>query len=88
MVIQETVGFLAGTLTTIAFLPQAIKVYRTKSAADISWIMMLLFITGVILWIIYGFMIPHGMPLILANVFTFILSAAILILKYYYDHQN
>ncbi len=84
MNIQNIMGYTAGALTTVAFLPQVIKVYYTKSAKDISWIMMCLFTLGVILWIIYGFIIPDGMPLIVANLVTFSLSAAILILKAYY----
>ncbi len=87
MVAQEVIGFFAGALTTVAFLPQVIKVYRRKSASDISWIMMLLFITGVVLWIVYGLLIQKS-PIVIANIVTFSLSMAIIILKLYYDRKN
>jgi|GEM_PF-914212 len=49
------VGLVAGTLTTISFLPQAIKTWKTKSTKDISLAMFLCFCLGVILWLFYGF---------------------------------
>ena len=47
-------GFLAALLTTIAFLPQLYKTWQTKSADDVSLVMLILFLTGLICWIIYG----------------------------------
>ncbi|MEY4519249.1 MAG: hypothetical protein RLZZ499_1848, partial [Cyanobacteriota bacterium] len=49
------VGLVAGVLTTISFLPQAIQTWQTKSTKDISLAMFLSFCVGVILWVIYGF---------------------------------
>ena len=77
------IGTLAGTLTTISFLPQLIKTLRLKSARDLSWGMWIVFVTGIALWILYGFLL-HAMPVILANVVTFILSGWILVLKVIY----
>ena len=51
------IGLVAGCLTTISFLPQAIKTWRSKSAKDISLAMFLCFCLGVILWIVYGALI-------------------------------
>jgi MtN3 and saliva related transmembrane protein len=48
------IGFVAGALTTIAFLPQLQRTWRTKSADDMSLAMLLAFTTGVFLWLIYG----------------------------------
>ncbi|MGH7168317.1 MAG: SemiSWEET transporter [Nitrospiraceae bacterium] len=74
------VGLAAGTLTTIAFLPQLIHTWQTKSAKDLSLGMFLIFCTGVLLWMIYGFMI-QSLPVMLANGVTLVLAGAILVLK-------
>lgn len=76
-------GLVAGTLTTIAFVPQLTKTWKTKSAEDISFGMFAIFCTGVLLWLIYGLLI-HALPVILANVVTLILASAILVLKIKY----
>ena len=73
-------GYIAGTLTTLAFLPQALKAFRTKSTKDISLAMWLLLCTGVICWLIYGILIGEG-PVIVANAVTLILVGAVLLLK-------
>ncbi|MHB8347509.1 MAG: SemiSWEET transporter [Acidiferrobacterales bacterium] len=76
-------GFLAGTLTTIAFLPQAIKIWKTKSTKDISLGMFTLFVTGVFLWIVYGVGIG-SVPMIIANTVTLVLAVTILVFKIKY----
>ena len=76
-------GFLAAFLTTIAFLPQLYKTWQTKSADDVSLIMLILFITGLVCWIIYGLKI-NSMPILVANIITFIFNFSILILKITY----
>ena len=78
------VGLAAGTLTTIAFVPQVLKTWRTKSGEDISLGMFLLFSTGVLLWLLYGLAIG-SLPVILANAVTLLLSLAVLVLKLRYD---
>ena len=83
----ELFGFLAAFLTTIAFLPQLYKTWETKSAEDVSLIMLILFITGLIFWIIYGLKI-HSTPIIVANIVTFIFNFSILILKLAYRNNN
>ena len=77
-------GFLAALLTTIAFLPQLYKTWNTKSADDVSLIMLILFIIGLICWIIYGLKI-HSIPIIVANIVTLIFNFSILILKLIYN---
>ena len=74
------IGFFAAFCTTIAFLPQAIKVYKTKSTKDISLYMFLIFTIGVLSWLIYGLVI-NDLPIILANAVTLVLSFFILIYK-------
>ncbi len=80
-------GFSAAFLTTIAFLPQLYKTWQTKSAEDVSLTMLILFIIGLICWIIYGSKI-ESIPIIVANVVTFIFNFSILILKLSYNKRN
>ena len=79
----EFFGFSAALLTTIAFLPQLYKTWKTKSADDVSLIMLILFIIGLICWIIYGLKI-NSLPILVANIITFIFNFSILILKIIY----
>tara|TARA_B100001063_G_C16430974_1_gene388807 strand:+ start:142 stop:402 length:261 start_codon:yes stop_codon:yes gene_type:complete len=81
--ISEYIGFFAALCTTIAFLPQAIKVYQTKSTKDISLLMFLIFTVGVLSWLIYGLII-NDYPVILANAVTLFLSLFILLYKIKY----
>lgn len=76
----EAIGLLAGLCTTVSFLPQAVKCWRTRSTGDISLIMFLVLTAGVILWLIYG-LILGDLPLVLANGVTLVLVASILFMK-------
>ena len=80
----DVFGFLAALLTTIAFLPQLYKTWQTKSADDVSIIMLILFITGLFCWIIYGLKI-NSTPILVANLITLIFNLSILILKVTYS---
>ena len=71
---------MAGCLTTIAFIPQVFRTWKTRSAQDISLFMFLLFSCGVLLWLIYGIML-HALPIIVANGITLALSTTILVMK-------
>jgi len=73
-------GLIAASLTTVSFLPQVIKTWKTKKTKDISLPMYLTFTIGVFLWLIYGLFIM-SMPIIYANIITLALSSCILILK-------
>lgn len=79
----DGIGLIAGLLTTTAFIPQVLKIYRTKSGKDISARMISLFTTGLVLWLIYGILL-RSMPLILSNSVTLVLSLAIIALKIRY----
>lgn len=79
----EILGLVAGSLTTIAFLPQVIQTWRSKSAKDISLGMFLTFCTGVFLWLLYG-LLTQDTPIIVANALTFLLAATILGFKLKY----
>lgn len=76
-------GLFAALLTTIAFLPQVIKCWKTQRTKDISFLMYLILSVGVFLWLIYGFSIKD-LPLILANLITLILVSSVLFLKIKY----
>ena len=76
----EAVGMVAGLLTTIAFVPQVLKTWRTRSARDFSLPMLVLFTFGIALWLAYGLLL-HQLPIILPNVVTLVLSAYILAVK-------
>ena len=56
----QILGLVAGTITSITFLPQVIKIWQTKSAKDLSLMMMLLLMLGVILWLTYGLLVKDA----------------------------
>jgi len=73
-------GMTAATLTTVSFVPQLTKVWRTKSADDLSYGMFSVLSLGILLWLVYG-LLQRDLPLITANGITLMLSVAILLLK-------
>jgi MtN3 and saliva related transmembrane protein len=80
MSLISTVGFAAGSLTTLAYLPQALHSFRTRSVRDISMTMLVALNLGLLLWVAYGAFI-HSMPLVVANVLTFVLASPLLVMK-------
>jgi MtN3 and saliva related transmembrane protein len=76
----DAIGYVAATLTTIAFVPQAWKTWKTKSAAGVSLRMYAIFTLGVALWLAYGVMIG-AWPIIAANVITLALALFILVMR-------
>ena len=83
----DVIGSFAGVLTTIAFIPQLIKTWRSKSANDVSFGMFMLFSIGVLLWGIYGWEI-HALPVLLTNIVTLILASSILVLKIIFSFNS
>ena len=82
----EDLGFFAAFCTTIAFVPQLVRVIRRRSAKDVSLPTFLLFSIGVFVWLIYGIDIGSR-PVIASNGVTLVLSLGILILKLRYDRE-
>lgn len=80
MTLVDWLGFGAGTLTTIAFLPQAWLTWKTRRAEGVSLGMYGIFTTGVALWLVYGCMLG-AWPVIIANVITLVLALFILFMK-------
>ena len=77
-------GYFAAILTTSAFLPQLIKTLKTKKADDVSLTTLVMFIVGVLSWIIYGYKISSA-PILVANLITLILNLLIMISKIYFS---
>jgi len=76
----DLLGAVAGLLTTVSFVPQAVKTLRTRQTRDISLSMWVLFCFGVGLWIVYGMLVP-AWPVVAANIPTLILAVKIRNLK-------
>ena len=81
----ELFGYFAAILTTAAFLPQLLKTLNTKKADDVSLTTLIMFIIGVLSWIIYGYKISSK-PILIANLITLILNLLILISKVYFSN--
>jgi len=77
------IGLIAAAFTTFAFLPQAIKSYKTKETKDLSLQAFAIALTGVLLWLFYGLLI-NDLPLILANSAASLILASILVMKMKY----
>lgn len=77
---MEWVGYVAATLTTLAFVPQAIRTIRTRDTRGISLGMYVVFVIGIVCWFGYG-LVLGSWPMIIANAVTFALASIILALK-------
>lgn len=82
----EIIGYVAAALSSISFLPQVVKTWRTKSARDLSWLMLVIFMLGLVLWEIYGIWI-RSMPMILVNLLLLSSASVILVCKIRYDRR-
>ena len=77
---DEWLGYAAAALTTASFMPQAWMTFRTRDVSGVSLAMYGLFTLGIVLWLFYGVRIG-AWPVIVANVVTLMLAAAILVMK-------
>jgi MtN3 and saliva related transmembrane protein len=80
MTITDAIGFGGATCTTLAFVPQVLKIWRTRSVNDISLTMYLVFFVGLVQWLIYGILLDSW-PMILSNIVTIVLTGAVLLMK-------
>lgn len=80
---SEVLGLVAGALTTIAFVPQVLRILRTRSAHDISWLLFGILAVGSALWLWYGMRVG-SFPLVVTNVITLTLQLLIFGLKWRY----
>ena len=79
-------GYAAGAITTGSFLPQVYKTYKTKSVEDLSYWMLLLMLTGLILWLLYGIEL-NELPIILTNAVTGTLVISLIVMKYIFTKK-
>ena len=77
---REWVGLVAGLLTTLAFVPQVQRTWRMGQARDFSLPMLVMFVTGVALWLVYGVFLGSS-SVVLANAVTLVLAGYILVIK-------
>lgn len=80
---SELIGYMAATLTTVSFVPQALHSFRTKDVSGISLGMYSIFTLGIALWLAYGLLIS-AWPIVIANVITLALASMILTMKLRY----
>lgn len=80
MMDENILGLIAGALTSIAALPQLIKVLKTKNTNDLSALMLVILISGLSLWVWYG-IINDELPIILSNAFAVVLNVVLLFCK-------
>ncbi len=83
----DWIGSLAAVLTTVSFVPQAWRTWRTRDVSGISLVMYAVFTVGVGLWLVYGLMLGE-MPLIVANAITFTLALMILGMRICYGRSS
>lgn len=77
------IGYIAGTITSLGFVPQVVKGFQTKHMKDVALWQPLLLTAGMIMWLIYGIMLKE-MPMILANTFAIICNTIVIIQKLVY----
>ena len=80
----EIFGMIAGAITSMGFLPQLVKGYRTKKLEDVSYFMPFVLAIGMSLWFIYGFLL-NAIAIMLANAFAFFCSIILIIMKKRYS---
>jgi len=83
----DIIGLVAAALTTGSFVPQVVRLWRTRDAEGISLVTFAVFSVGVVLWLIYGVMV-HSWPVILSNAVTIVLTIAIVVLTMRFRRQR
>lgn len=79
----ELIGYLAAFCTTFSFLPQVWRAWQTRDTKAISLSMYLVFVTGIVLWLVYGILIGNW-PMMVANGLTLALAGSVLVMKLRY----
>jgi len=80
------IGIVAGICTSVSLLPQLIKIIKEKKAEDISWGMLVTLVSGLILWVIYGF-IKKEYPVLFTNLFAVFINTLIIIFTFRYKRS-
>ncbi len=84
---ETIIGTIAGILTSISMLPQLIKVVREKEVENLSWGMIVVLLSGVSLWVVYGVM-KYELPIIVSNAFSVLVNLMLLIYYFKYKDKN
>ncbi|GEN76559.1 SemiSWEET transporter [Chryseobacterium hagamense] len=84
---ENLLGIIAGALTSVAMLPQLLKVIKNKNAEDLSWGMLMVLISGLSLWVWYGFL-KDELPIILSNAFAVLVNITLLICCIIYKKKS
>ncbi len=87
LILKELLGWLATTASTIALVPQIVKIWRSKEATDVSVLMVASFFVAAISWTLYAHLI-HSTQLLVANVIGLVNSISLLFLKFYYRERQ
>ena len=80
---ESIIGIAAGVLTSVSLLPQVIKIIKEKEAQDVSLYMLLILISGLALWTVYGFL-KSDLPIIFTNCFSLLLNFTLIVLRIKY----
>ncbi len=80
-------GLIAGSVTSIGFIPQLIRGYRTKELKDVSYFMPAILAVGMTLWFLYG-VLNEALPIIVANAFGIGCSLVLLVMKKMYSPRS
>jgi MtN3 and saliva related transmembrane protein len=80
----EILGLIAGAVTSVGYIPQLVKGYRTKKLEDVSYLMPAILAVGMTLWLIYGVLL-ESIAIMVANVFGVGFSVALIIMKKIYS---
>ena len=85
--ISKLVGISAGVLTGASMLPQLIKVVKEKKVPQVSVVMLLLLVSGLALWVWYGFVLEDW-PIIITNMFSLLVNIVMIFLRYRYRNNK
>lgn len=83
----EIIGLIAAVFTTSSFLPQVVKIYKTKQTKDVSATMYIVMFIGILFWLYYGIIIK-SFAIITANVVSGALVLFVLLFKFFYESRN
>lgn len=84
MSLENIIGILAGTLTSISALPQLIKIIKEKKGSDVSYAMLFVLVTGLGTWVVYG-VLKNDLPVMITNAVAVVINLLIIIFKKLYD---
>lgn len=84
---ENVLGIIAGVLTSVSMIPQLIKVIKEKDAENLSWVMITILISGLSLWVWYGF-IKDELPIILSNAFAVLVNLTLLICSFIFKKDK